>query len=97
MSCRFQVFANSFTIVRTADSSSALNAVVGVFLVAESHREHPDSAITASIAKAIRFMVNSPQVADVRLARPAELDAPGPARTAPSWRSDGNVASRPGS
>src|ERR1700722_13101388 len=69
MSCRFQVFENSFTSARTADSSSALN-VCGVFVIAESRMAHTDRAITASIAKAIRFMVNSPRVANVRLARP---------------------------
>jgi hypothetical protein len=59
MSCRFQVFANSFTSARTADSSSALNAG-GVFIIAESRVVNPDRAITAIIAKTIRFKVNPP-------------------------------------
>src|ERR1017187_9651842 len=59
MSCRFQVFANSFTSARTADSSSALNAG-GVFVIAESRMVHPDRAITASITKTVRFINNSP-------------------------------------
>jgi hypothetical protein len=59
MSCRFQVFANSFTSDRTADSSSALNAG-GVFALAESRVVNPDRATAAIIAKTIRFMINPP-------------------------------------
>lgn len=44
---------------RTADSSSVLNAG-GVFVIAASRAVHPDRAITASIAKTVRFMINPP-------------------------------------
>src|ERR1700682_3420011 len=60
MSCRFQVFANSVTSARTADSSSALNTV-GVSVMTESRKVNLKRTITptASIAKTVRFMNNS--------------------------------------
>src|SRR3954452_15636615 len=70
MSCRFHVFANSSTSARTADSSSATSAG-GVVVIAESRAVHPDRAITASTAKTVRFMSNSPAAA--RHDGPAEM------------------------